>query len=605
MLKRILKWTGGSIGVLLLVAIAVVVQTVYFRPLSISVFFEKAFIAFALKSPETLSAIRLFDQMGLHGHNAKLDDISPARTEEFARMMRENLDTLHEYDRDRLDGQKALSYDILDWWLTHQVEGERFTWHGYPVNQMFGVQSNLPDFMANIHHLGELRDAEHYIARLSKFDIKFGQLLEDLALREDKGILPPQFVVTKVLDEMRAFSTTPPRENILYTSFAERLGKIDGIDAETRERLQAEVVTEIRDTVYPAYGKLIAYFEALDDKVSENHGVWSLPDGEAFYNHKLTEFTTTDMTADEIHRVGVAEVARIEAEMNAILQAEGYVEASVAERMLALNEEERFLYPNTDEGRERILADYRKLIDEIMAEMPKYVGRLPVADIEVKRVPEFKEATSPGAYYQSPALDGSRPGVFFVNLRDLKELPRYSMRTLTYHEAVPGHHFQGALQTELRGVPQFRKLLGFSAYSEGWALYSERFAWEAGFQDDPYDNLGRLKDEMMRAVRLVVDTGIHAKRWSRERAINYMQSKTGMVESDVVAEIERYFVLPGQATAYKVGMIKILQLRERAKDALGERFDIRQFHDVVLGNGDVPLSILEREVDAWIASTAG
>ena len=602
-MMRVLKWGAGLIGLVLLIAIAAVVQAIFFRPLSISVFYEKAFIEFALKSPETLSAIRLFDQIGLHGHNARLDDISPAQTEAFARMTRDNLDKLHKYKRGRLEGQKALSYDILDWWLTHQVAGEAFTWHGYPVNQMFGVQSNLPDFMANIHHLGEQRDAEHYVARLSQFDTKFGQLLEDLALRESRNLLPPQFVVTKVLDEMRAFSTTPPRENILYTSFVERLGEIDSIDDETRERLQQEVVAEIESTVYPAYGKLIAYFEALDDKVSENYGVWSLPDGEDYYNHQLKGFTTTDMTADEIHRVGVAEVARIEAEMNAILRAEGYVNGSVADRMLALNEEERFLYPNTDEGREQILVDYKTLIDEIMAEMPNYVGRLPVAEIEVRRVPEFKEETSPGAYYQGPALDGSRPGVFFVNLRDLKELPRYSMRTLAYHEGVPGHHFQTALQTELSGVPQFRKLLGFSAFSEGWALYCERLAWEIGFQDDPYDNLGRLKDEMMRAVRLVVDTGIHSKRWSRERAINYMLSKTGMVESDVVAEIERYFVLPGQATAYKVGMIKILELRERAKEKLGERFDIRQFHDVVLGNGDVPLAILEREVDAWIEAS--
>ncbi len=603
MWKKVFKWGGALIGVSLLVAVALIVQAIYFRPLSISVFYEKAFIQFALKSPETLSAIRLFDQIGLHGHNARLDDASPEQAREFARMTRENLETLHQYDREKLDGQKALSYDILDWWLTNQVEGERFMWHGYPVNQMFGVQSNLPDFMANIHHLGGLRDAKHYIVRLSKFDTKFEQLLEDLELRESKGILPPQFVVTKVLDEMRGFSSGQPQENILYTSFVDRVSKIDSIDAETRERLQRDVIAEIEKTVYPAYGKLIAYFEALDDKVSENYGVWALPDGDAYYRHQLKVFTTTDMSADEIHRIGLEEVSRIEAEMNAILQSQGYIDGSVAERMLALNEEERFLYPNTDEGREQILADYAKLIDEIMAEMPQYFGRLPVAEVEVKRVPEFKQETSPGAYYQGPALDGSRPGVFFVNLRDLKELPRYSMRTLTYHEAVPGHHFQTALQTELGGVPQFRKLLGFSAYSEGWALYTERFAWEIGFQDDPFDNLGRLKDEMMRAVRLVVDTGIHEKRWSRERAINYMLSKTGMVETDVVAEIERYFVLPGQATAYKVGMIKILQLRERAKERLGERFNISEFHDVVLGNGDIPLAILERQVDAWIAAT--
>ncbi|NND58926.1 MAG: DUF885 domain-containing protein [Gammaproteobacteria bacterium] len=600
---RVLKWGGGLVGLALLVLVVLVLQAVYFRPLSISVFYEKAFIEFALKSPETLSAIRLFDAIGLHGHNAELDDISPAQTEEFGRKMRENLDVLHEYDRDKLSGQKAMSYDILDWWLGHQVAGQRFTWHGYPVNQLFGVQSNLPDFMANIHHLGELRDAEHYIARLSKFDTKFEQLLEDLAVREQKEILPPQFVITKVLEEMRNFVAQPAAENILYTSFAERIADLDSIDSDTRDDLEQQVMAEIDATVYPAYNSLIDYFERLDNKVSESHGVWALPDGEAYYDHQLKSHTTTDYDAEHIHRVGLAEVERIEAEMDAILRSQGYDEGSVAERVLQLNEEPRFLYPNTDDGREQILADYTAIIDEASELMPQYFGRLPLAPVEVKRVPEFKEETSPGAYYQGPSLDGERAGVFYVNLRDLNELPTYSMRTLSYHEAVPGHHFQTALQTEMKGVPQFRKLLGFTAFSEGWALYTERLAWEIGLHEDPYDNLGRLRDEMMRAVRLVVDTGIHAKRWTREQAIDYMLSKTGMVESDVVTEIERYFVLPGQATAYKVGMIKILELRERAQSKLGEQFDIRAFHDVVLGLGDVPLNILEREVDNWIDTT--
>lgn len=602
-MKRVLKWVGGGVAVVLIVAAALVVQAVYFRPLSISVFYEKAFIEFALKSPETLSAIRLFDMIGLHGHNAKLDDISPARTREFAQMMRANLETLHEYDRNKLSGQKATSYDILDWWLTHQVAGERFTWHGYPVNQLFGVQSSLPDFMVNIHHLGGPRDAQHYVARLAQFDTKFDQLLEDLALREQQGILPPQFAVTKVLYEMRGFVADEPTQNILYTSFAERIAGLESIDEPMRQQLLDAVQAEIATTVYPAYQKLIAYLEMLDEKVSENHGVWALPDGDAYYAHALKTNTTTDMTADEIHRIGVAEVARIEREMDLLLRAEGYTEGTVAERMLALNEEQRFLYPNTDAGREQILADYTALIEETMVEMPEWFGRLPVAEVEVRRVPPFKEETAPGAYYQGPALDGSRPGVFYVNLRDLNELPKYSMRTLTYHEAVPGHHFQTALQSEMKGVAQFRRLLGFSAFSEGWALYSERLAKEIGFHEDPYDDLGRLKDEMMRAVRLVVDTGIHAQRWSREQAIEYMASKTGMLEADVVTEIERYFVMPGQATAYKVGMIKILALRERARRELGERFDIRAFHDVVLGTGDVPLEILEREVERWIAAS--
>ncbi len=287
--------------------------------------------------------------------------------------------------------------------------------------------------------------------------------------------------------------------------------------------------------------------------------------------------------------------------MDAILREQGYTEGTVAERMTALGEEPRFLYPNTDAGREQILEDFQVIIDEIDEAMPDWFITLPKSPVEVVRIPEFRQEGAASASYTLPALDGSRPGRFNVNLRNLREHPRFRMRTLAYHEAVPGHHLQSALQTELTGVPQFRRVLPFTAFSEGWGLYAERLAWEAGFQDDPFDNLGRLQDELFRAVRLVVDTGIHRMRWTREEAITYMVDNSGLAETDVVTEIERYFVLPGQATAYKIGMIKILELRERARGALGEDFDIRMFHEVVLRNGDVPLTILEREVDSWIA----
>ncbi|MGH8247125.1 MAG: DUF885 domain-containing protein, partial [Gammaproteobacteria bacterium] len=476
----------------------------------------------------------------------------------------------------------------------------RFTWHGYPVNQMRGEQNALPNFMANIHHIGSVRDARHYITRLSKFGAKFDQLLEDLRLREGKGIVPPRFTVEKVLDEMRGFRGAPAGDNVLYTSFVERLAGIESLGEDTRDALEQDVLMEIERSVYPAYDKLIAYFEYLQPKATTNHGVWKLPDGDAYYDYKLRENTTTNLTADQIHELGLSEVARIQLEMDVILVAEGYAEGSVSERMIRLNEEERFLYPNTDEGRRQILEEFRSINGEITAGMHAYFGRLPRSPVEVERVPEFSQKGSAGAYYMAPSMDGARPGVFYANLRDLKEHPRFGMRTLAYHEAVPGHHLQKAIQTELSGVPNFRRVLGFTAFSEGWALYSERLAWEAGYQNDPFSNLGRLQAELFRAVRLVVDTGIHRKRWTREQAIEYMSTNTGMTERDVIAEIERYFVRPGQATAYKIGMIRILNLRDRAKQALGDRFDIRAFHDVVIGNGDMPLAVLEQEVDRWI-----
>ena len=600
-MKKFFKWLGISFGVIVLLVIGLVVNVTWFKPFSINIFFETAFLKYALESPEMLSSIRLLEQIGLNFHNDDLADISPAHTEKLNRWMVEDREMLHRYDRSKLEGQTAISYDVMDWLLTNQAEGVEFTWHGYPVNQLFGVQNRLPNFMATIHHVGNERDARHYITRLSKFDTKFDQLLEDLNLREEKGIIPPTFVVEKVIVEMTDFRATPARENILYTSFAKKLDKIEDLDELTRDELLAGSEAEIDGTVYPAYDGLISYFEKLRAKATTNHGAWKLPNGDAFYDYQLRSNTSSNMTADEIHDLGLAEVARIQGQMDEILTAEGYGEGTVAERMAQLNKEERFLYPNDDAGREQILKDFQAIIDEISEKMPEYFATLPKSKVQVKRIPEFSQANSAGAYYQGPSMDGSRPGVFYANLRNLEEHPKYGMRTLAYHEAVPGHHLQNALQIEMTGVPQFRKMMGFTAFSEGWALYSERLAWEAGFEDDPYDNLGRLQAELFRGVRLVVDTGIHRKRWSREKAIDYMYGNTGMAKHEVVSEIERYFVIPGQATAYKVGMLKILELRERAKTALGDGFDIREFHDVVLRNGDIPLTILEQQVDRYIA----
>ena len=473
-MRKFFKWLGISVLGVLLIVSGLVINTIWFKPFFINAFYERAFLGFALESPEVLSSIRLFEQFGIDGHNAELDDISPAATARQDQRLIDNLAMLRRYNRDALEVQKALSYDIMEWFFDHQTNGIQFNWHDYPVNQLFGVQNGLPDFMVQIHQVNNVKEADYYIARLSKFDTKFEQLLEGLRLRESKNIIPPRFVVEKVLVEMKGFAGTPAEENILYTSFVEKLDKIEDIDAATRKRLTSDVAAEISNTVFPAYQNLIAYFEELDTKATENYGVWNLPDGAAYYAHQLRNYTTTNLTPDEIHQIGLSEVARIELEMDELLRSEGYTEGTVAERVLALNDEERFVYPNTDEGREEFLAHFDVIYEEINAGMDKYFDLRPKAELEVKRIPEFTEATAPGAYYQGPSMDGSRPGVFFVNMRDLKEQPKFAMRTLAYHEGIPGHHFQGAIQNELTGVPQFRKLLGYSAFSEGWALYTER-----------------------------------------------------------------------------------------------------------------------------------
>jgi uncharacterized protein (DUF885 family) len=305
------------------------------------------------------------------------------------------------------------------------------------------------------------------------------------------------------------------------------------------------------------------------------------------------------MTADEIHAIGLAEVARIQKQMRRILEAEGYPTEDLGATLQALNREVRFLYPETEEGRARILADYQSIIDEVEGWLPEYFGRIPRARVTVERVPEFKQLGSPVAYYQLPAVDGSRPGVFFVNLRSVEEVQRFGMRTIAFHEAIPGHQLQVALALELEHVPFFRRVIPFTAFIEGWALYAERLAAEENRHPTPYDRLGQLIAEVFRAVRLVVDTGIHARRWTREQAIDYMRRNTGMPKTDIVAEVERYIVNPGQACAYKIGQLKILELRDRAHSALGERFDYREFHDVILGNGGLPLTLLARVVDDW------
>lgn len=601
--KRILKIVGVLALVGMIGAGAFFVHVWYFKPYSINLFFGREALQFALESPELLSSIRVLEKFGIDGHNAELDDASLASGDEMFEKLKKAHATLVSYDDEDLSAADRESKRILLALLNIALEGEQFRFHNYPVNQLFGVQNGFPSFMESTHQIHDVGDAEDYVARLSKVGVKFDQVLEGLRHREEQGIVPPQFVIDRVLDEMRNFVETPAEENILMVALADKLEKA-GITGDEAERIAQSATTEIESTVYPAYQRLIDYFAELDASVSESNGVWALPNGDAFYRLALKFFTTTDYSPQEIHDTGLAEVDRIQAEIIAILEAEGWDTSGGFENaMTRLAESDRFYYSDTGEGREQILDDYQAIIDEISAGLDSAFDVMPEAGVEVKRIPEFKEKTSPGAYYNGPAMDGSRPGVFYANLYDIKATPKYGMRTLAYHEAVPGHHFQIAIQQELEDLPFFRRMIPFTAYTEGWALYAERLAWELGFQKDPYDNIGRLQAELFRAVRLVVDTGIHYKRWTREQAIDYMKANTGMAESDVIAEIERYFVMPGQATAYKVGMMKILELRGKAKNELGDEFDLRTFHNVVLTNGAVPLTILEELVDRYIAET--
>jgi uncharacterized protein (DUF885 family) len=599
-LKKFLKIIASLFGVFVLVAGLFTFHTWYFKPVTINLFFARTFLKVGLESPEMLSSIRVLEQFGIDGHNSKLDDDSIASGDRFMENMTESYRVLQSYEDEDLNKADLMSKRVAMSMMGLLVNGQKFRFHNYPVNQLFGVQNGYPSFMESTHQVTNVSEADDYISRLNAVGVKFDQVLEGLRRRESLEILPPQFVVTKVLEEMQNFVDTPAEEGILMVSLVKKMEEAE-LPLDEQQRIALEAKAAIETTVYPAYGRLISYFEVLDAKVEGNHGVWNLPDGDELYRLAIKLFTTTDYTPDYIHNFGLQEVDRIQAEILEILESEGWdVANGFSPAITEMAEREEFYYSDSDEGRESILADYQAMIDEVSEGLEPYFDLMHESAVEVQRIPEFKEKTSPGAYYQPPAFDGSRPGVFYANLYDIKATPKYGMRTLAYHEAVPGHHFQIAIQQQLEGLPFFRKMIPFTAYTEGWALYAERLAWELGFQDDPYDNIGRLQAELFRAVRLVVDTGIHAKRWSREQAIEYMIVNTGMAESDVISEIERYFVLPGQALAYKVGMTKILELRDQAQAELGDQFDMRAFHTVILGSGSVPLDILEELVVDYI-----
>ena len=601
-MKKLLKWLSWLLLSLVLLAGLAFVQVWYFKPVSINLFYGKVFAKFALRSPEMLSYMRILPAW-MDFYSDDLADASLAEEELGAAMVKENLETLRRYDRSSLDREGQLSYDVLENFLANQVAGDAFRGYDFPVNQMQGIQSGLPSFMTDAHQVNSVRDARNYIARLDKFPRKFAQVIEALEVHEAKGIVPPQFTVEKVIKQMQDFRAVPAEENTLYVSFREKLDKLeaDKLDAATREQLLANAAASITERVYPAYQQLIDHFTDLLPKADGNYGAWHLPNGEAYYAWCIRNHTTTDLSAEQIHQIGLDEVARIGAEMNEILIAQGLSEGSIGDRVRQITADPAQLYPDTDAGRQAILADYQSILDEVNQGLDAAFDKRPKLGVEVRAVPKFSEATAPGAYYSGGSFDGSRPGVFYANLRDVSETPKLGMRTLSYHEGIPGHHFQIAIAQELQGVPFFRRVLPYTVYAEGWALYAERLAWELGFEPQPLDNLGRLIGEMMRAVRLVVDTGIHAKRWTREQAIEYMLANTGMGETEVTAEIERYFVNPGQALAYKIGMLKILDLRERARGALGVRFDLKAFHNQVLGHGALPLDLLERVIDEWIA----
>ena len=401
---------------------------------------------------------------------------------------------------------------------------------------------------------------------------------------------------------LEGFIKAKPEEHMLVTAFKEKLAKVESINDDTKKRLVEDAVRAVSEVIYPSYQAMAERTKSLMDKAPTESGIWAQPNGEEYYQDAILQLGDSTKTAEQIHQIGVEEVERISKQMDFILKEQGYKDGPVGERMKKINDEPRFLYPDSDAGRKQLLDDLNGYIAEINEKMAPLFKTKPPYDVEVRAFPVEIQDGAPGGQYTSPSLDGSKPGVYWINLRDMKANPKFSLKTLTYHEANPGHHWQVALNLAQDDLPFLRRIAPYNAYIEGWALYSELVAAEIGmYKNDPFGDLGRLQAELFRAVRLVVDTGLHHKRWTREQAIEYMAEKTGSAESDVVAEIERYMAWPGQALGYKLGMIKILELRETAKNKLGEKFDLAEFHDLVLLGGAVPMAVLEQKVNSWIA----
>jgi uncharacterized protein (DUF885 family) len=475
---------------------------------------------------------------------------------------------------------------------------------------MSGVHTGLPQFLITNHRVDDALDMSAYIARIEGASRALGQMLERARLASAEGVHAPRFAYESVIEQSGAliagapFNAQPTDPSPLW---ADANGKIDALldsaaISETRAgELRAEVRTALTEYFEPAWRALTNWAESEIPKTSElATGVWSLPDGAAWYEQRLAAMTTTDMTADEIHELGLSEVARIQGEMEQVKDRVGF-DGTLQEFFAFVREDSRFTYPTNDEGRNAYLDAARNHLSRIESRLPDYFGLLPRADLEVRRVEAFRERAGQAQHYQRGTPDGSRPGIFYAHLIDMSSMPIPELESIAYHEGLPGHHMQVSIAQELTGLPMFRTLVGFTAYIEGWGLYAEALAEEMGGFEDPYSDFGRLSSEIWRAIRLVVDTGLHAKRWSQEQAVQYFMANSAISEGQVRAEVERYLVMPGQATAYKIGMLKIQELRARARAALGERFDIRAFHDTVLGGGALPLTLLEARVEDWIA----
>lgn len=551
-------------------------------------FLDKKFDEMLHRNPEFASSL------GLKYNYNKWTDRSLEHGRKELKIRKDVLDTLLQFDQSKLDSQSLLSLKLYEEEVKNAIESQKWEGYFYELNQMGGVVTDMPAFLVNVHTVDSISDVEDYLQRLMTYDQPFNETIENLKYSQSLGIVPPAFTFPYVKESIEGMikSLSNPNDNEIINDFTAKLSKIP-VSAAKKDGLREAAKMAIAEKVIPAYKKMGLFWDKYALQAKNSHGVWSLPKGKEFYKYCLKSNTTLDISPEDVYQTGLKEVARIQDEMRVIMKQVQYKNDSLQDFFNFVREDKQFQYSSDDAGRKALLADATRYFEETNKKIPEIFNIQPKAPCVVMAVEKFREKSAGGAFYENPTLDGKRPGRYYVNLYNMKDNPKYQLEALTAHEAIPGHHMQIAIAQELKGIPNFRKHGGNTAYIEGWALYAEKLNKELGFYQDPYSDFGRLSMEIFRAARLVVDVGIHYKEWTKEQAIDYFMKNTANAEGDIHHEIERYFLWPGQATGYKIGMNKIMELREKSKKQLGDKFDIRKFHDIVLMNGAVPLNVLE------------
>jgi uncharacterized protein (DUF885 family) len=563
--------------------------------------FERAFQDRVDRSPEFQTAL------GLKTNYGRWDDRSDARAiEDAERALRFLSELKRTVDYRLLDDPTRLSYRLFEYDAERTAQGVRFRHNGYVISQTGGRLTGMTNLLVTTHRIDSKSDAEAYVERLRGFAPALDQVVDELKLQRSRGVVPPRWVFPKAAEVARNIVSGAPfsdtgADSPLWADFKAKVANLADVDEPTRAALRREAQAALVEAVRPAVERVLASWSELERVATDDDGVWKFADGRAYYNFRLEASTTTSLTADEIHRIGLDEVARIQDEMRTVMTRVGFT-GDLQAFFRFVREDPQFYLPNTPEGRQTYLDRATAVADDMKARLDTLFLRKPKADLVVKATEPYREKTASKAFYQRPAPNGTRPGMYYVTLYNMREMPTYQLEAIAYHEGVPGHHMQIAIAQELENVPRFRRFGGQIAYIEGWGLYCELLPKEIGLYQDPYSDFGRLAMELWRAVRLVVDTGIHAKRWTRQQAVDYFVNNNPLSEAEAVREIERYIMNPGQATSYKIGMLRILELRDYARKALGSTFDLREFHDVILRDGPLPLDVLEEQVNAWVAA---